>query len=145
MPVRLVKAYGLILVRLLLPHTIAIVIVVVVSFLVSDAAVAVIVQIKLQVFSPIFTAKIILAAKLLLDLLQAALFVEKDGLDFHACGLGVSALLDQLLKLLNVRVFHFEGAMIELVTDMVCDFSNILMSNIYTNSIWNYKIAKKSL
>ena len=78
MPVRLVKAYGFILVRLLLilHDAIVIVIVEVVPFLVCDASVAIIVEIKLQVFSRIFTAKIILATKLLLDLLQAALLVE---------------------------------------------------------------------
>ena len=53
----------------------------------------------------------------------------------------MSALLDQLLKLLDVRVFHYDGAMAS-----YCDFSNILMSNIYTNSICNCnKKAKKSL
>ena len=75
MPVRLVKANGFILVRLLL-HAIVIIIVVI-SVLVCDASIAIVVQIKHQVvFSSIFTAKIILATKFLLDLLQAALLGE---------------------------------------------------------------------
>ena len=75
MPVRLVKANGFILVRLLL-HAIVIIIVVI-SVLVCDSSIAIVVQIKHQVvFSSIFTAKIILATKFLLDLLQAALLRE---------------------------------------------------------------------
>ena len=75
MAVRLVKADGLILVRLLL-HAI-VVIIVVIPVLVCDSSIAVVVKVKHQVvFSTIFTAKIILAAEFLLDLLQAALLGE---------------------------------------------------------------------
>ena len=75
MAVRLVKADGLILVRLLL-HAI-VVIIVVIPVLVCDSSIAIVVKVKHQVvFSTIFTAKIILAAKFLLDLLQAALLGE---------------------------------------------------------------------
>ena len=75
MAVRLVKANGLILVSLLL-HAIVIIIVVI-SVLVCDASITIVVKVKHQVvFSTIFTAKIILTTKFLLDLLQAALLGE---------------------------------------------------------------------
>ena len=75
MAVRLVKADGFILVRLLL-HAI-VVIIVVIPVLVCDSSIAIVVKVKHQVvFSTIFTAKIVLAAEFLLDLLQAALLGE---------------------------------------------------------------------
>ena len=38
--------------------------------------------------------------------MQVGLLIEHDRLHLHAGGLGMSALLNQLLKLFNVRVFH---------------------------------------
>ena len=74
---------------------------------VRDAPIAIVLEFQLKIFSVLLTSKIVVAPiQLLLQLIQVGLPIEHNWLHLHTGRLGMPALLNQLLKLFNVRVFH---------------------------------------
>ena len=88
--------------------------VVIVPILIHLATIAIVLlllQQKLMLLAisvPFFAANHgVIDAQLLLDLRQAGLPVQHEWFNVQASGLPVTALLNQLLQLLDIRVFHF--------------------------------------